>query len=166
MQVALSATPIETVERRMAKLFLMFPAAGLSGEATRATAQAYAGVLSSFPVWAIDRACQKVIASGETFRPSAPEIRKLVVAECKFAFAEEDDLRVILTAERYEPREKSDRDRVKIGLAQLRAVLEKSCHPWRKTSEEAERDIASGFAHLQGPLSATRVPRSFDEARA
>jgi hypothetical protein len=153
IQAGMSPTAAETVERRMAKLFLMFPMVGLAGDNGKAAIEAYAGILRVFPLWAIDRACQKVITSGATFRPSGPEIRKLVEAECRPIYEELDVLRVITTAEIYEPQAATERDRIKGGYAEIKAFFDGARHQGRKTREEAERDVASGFAHLRGPIA-------------
>ena len=162
----MSPTPVETVERRLAKLFLMFPMTGLTGDTGKAAIEAYAGVLRPFPIWAIDRACQKVISSGATFRPSAPEIRKLVDAECRLLYEELDAIHMITTAEVYEPSPPTERDRVKAGYVEIKALFDKAMHPGRKTREEVKRDIASGFAHLQGPIAASDVLRATGGARS
>ena len=78
----------EAIRKRMARLFLLFPVQGQASGMMDETISAYASVLSGFPLWAIDRACQKVIASGATFRPSAPELRKLADEACKSVYDE------------------------------------------------------------------------------
>jgi hypothetical protein len=161
----LRAAPSETVERRMGKLFSMFPStSNMSGDKAKAVVDAYAGVLSPFPVWAIDKACQRIIASGAKWLPSAPEIRKMVDTECKFAFDEAESLQIVLTAEPYEPRLQTYRDRMVAGFRQLRALLDKTNNAWRKTPEEAERDILNQFSHLQGDLSVGPGLRALNEA--
>jgi hypothetical protein len=162
----LRATQIETVERRMGKFFLMFPSASVSSDKAKAALEVYAGVLSPFPVWAIDRACMKVRDSGAKWLPSAPEIRKMVDAECRFAFDEAESLEIILAAEPYEPRFQTYRDRMMAGFKNLLALLDKTNNVWRKTSEEAERDIASGFAHLRGDLTVGDALRTANGARS
>jgi hypothetical protein len=149
----LRSAPIESVEKRMATIFLWFTSAGLSEESAQAVTQAYARVLSGFPVWAVDKACIKIRDSGARFRPSAPEIRKWVEQECAPAFHEAETLQLIITAERYEPRSEAERARVKAAFAQFIASLPDPKRDGRKTREEAEMDVAGGFAHLQGPIA-------------
>jgi len=148
----LRRAPIDSVEKRMATVFLWFTTAGLSDESARAVTQAYARVLSAFPLWAVERVCVRIRNSGAKFRPSAPEIRKWVEAECAHAYHEAETLRVIITAERYSPATKAERGRVKGGFAQFLASLDDPKRNGRKTREQAEQDIASGFSHLQGPI--------------
>jgi hypothetical protein len=149
----LRPAPIESVEKRMATIFLWFTTAGLSEESARAVTQAYARVLSGFPVWAVDKACIKIRDSGAKFRPSAPEIRKWVQAECAPAYHEAETLHLIVAAERYSPATEGERARVKEGFAQFIASLPDPKRHGRKTREQAERDIASGFASFQGPIA-------------
>jgi hypothetical protein len=149
----LRPAPIESVEKRMATIFLWFTTAGLSEESAQALTQAYARVLSGFPTWAVDRACIKIRDSGAKFRPSAPEIRKWVEAECAPAYQEAETLHLIITAERYSPATEAERARVKAGFAEFIASLPDPRRDRRKTREQAERDIASGFPSFQGPIA-------------
>jgi hypothetical protein len=166
IQAGLRPAPIDAVERRMAKIFVMFPVAGVSAEMMRATVEAYAGVLSAFPLWALDRACQKIIASGATFRPSAPEIRKLVVAECDFAYNEADDIQKVLSAEPYNEHPQGYRDRVKAGFHELIAGLTSTNSAGRvQTPEQAKREVDAGFPDLQGPLTPSAAIKASCDAR-
>lgn len=162
----LRPAPIESVEKRMATIFLWFTTAGLSEESAQAVTQAYARVLSGFPVWAVDRACIKIRDSGAKFRPSAPEIKKWAEAECAPAFHEAETLRLIITAERYSPRSKAEHARVKGLFAQFIASLPDPKRNGRKTREEAEQDIASGFARFQGPIAVGHGLKAASGARS
>ena len=150
IQSGLMPSDMSAVERRMGRLFLMFPVAGMSGDMLAAAILAYAGVLSSFPLWAVDAACQKIMKSGATFRPSAPEMRKLVDDECKPIYEEAEALNIILIAERYEEKPQDHRDRIKAGYGDLLADLASTNSAGRvQTPAEAKRDVKAGFAHLR-----------------
>lgn len=159
----LAPSPSETVKRRLSKLFLMFPVAGQNAEMIDATLDAYAGVMSAFPLWAVDSACRKVIASGATFRPSAPEMRTLAEKECAPVYQEAEALHDILTAEVYEELDKNERERVKSGFKDLLADLTKHTNPdgFRKTKSECLRDVEAGFPSMREPIAPSdRIARS------
>ncbi len=150
----------ESIRKRMTRMFLLFPVAGAGVGTMEETVAAYASVLSGFPLWAIDRACQKVIASGATFRPSAPELRKLADEACKSVYDEADSLQKLLSAEVYHQNTSTERERVKAGFKELMADLNKTNNIGRQTREEAIRDVEAGFPHLRGPVTLSPAVRA------
>jgi hypothetical protein len=119
IEAGLKNNSLAALIRRMARLFLLFPVTGQAAGMGESTAEAYASVLSAVPIWAVDKACIKIVNSGAKFRPSAPEILKLAVENCRFAHDEADTLRAILAAEPYQQNDPTERDRVKNGFAEL-----------------------------------------------
>ena len=150
----------EAIRKRMGRLFLLFPVAGQTPASIAEIVEAYTSVLSSFPIWAIDHACQKVIASGTTFRPSAPELRKLADEACKSVYDEADSLQKLLSAEVYHQNTSTERERVKAGRKELLAGLAKTNNVGRQTREEAIRDVEAGFPHLQSPVTLSPAARA------
>jgi len=120
----LTPSAMKRVEARVAVVFLWFPTVGLSADSAEATTTAYARAVCDLPLWAIEKACMKIRDSGATFRPSAPELRKLAKAECDPAYQELADLRQITTAEQYVPSANPERQRVQAMFKKLAADLE------------------------------------------
>jgi hypothetical protein len=123
IDAALSA-PLDELRRLVARLFLLFPQ---SNVAPQASVEAYASVLADRPLWAIERAFNRVRQSGAAFRPSAPELWKLATDECSALLEERDLIATVLDAEPYEDRGSVEREksraRVKSGFQSLKAAL-------------------------------------------
>lgn len=165
--VGLRNTDMAALQKRMGRFFLLFPVAGQSPGSAADMAEAYASVLSAVPLWAVDTACQKVIASGATFRPSAPELRKMADEACRPYFDEADALRQILTAEVYHQNTATERERVKTGFKTLLAEIGQTNGVGNraKTREECIRDIEAGFPAMKAPLTVSDALRASNEAR-
>ena len=168
IQDGLRPAGIDDVKRRMARFFLLFPVSGQTADMLEETADAYARVLSSMPLWAVDKACKRVISSGATFRPSAPELRKMADAECQPYYGEAATLLAIEDAEPYRVNTDDGRARVKAGFASLIAQLSGTnfvSGGSARTGDQARRDVEAGFPHLQGPLAASEFIRAQNAQR-
>lgn len=125
IQEGLGRTDLDAVKKRMGRFFLLFPVAGQASGASADMAEAYASVLLRVPLWAVDKACQRFISAGATFRPSAPEILKAAEDACRPIYEEAESLRKVLGAEVYHQNTKTERQRVISGYKALLATFSK-----------------------------------------
>jgi hypothetical protein len=141
------------VKRRIAKLFGLFGPMGMDAETVADLVNDYTKVMAPQPLWAVDSACRSVIASGTKFRPGAPELLALARKAADPFRTELASINSVLNAGVYRVPEASERQRVKALFTEFIAGWPDPKRNGRKTREEAELDVASGFAHLQGPLA-------------
>lgn len=160
IQEGLRRAGVEEAKRRMARLFLLFPMPGMGAGMVEEMADAYARALASLPLWAIDRACKKVIDSGATFRPSAPELRKLAAGEVAAFHSEAAALKAIMDAEPYHVNTDNERSRVKAESKALIAELGSTNFVCKKSQViSPPADLASDYAANPIKLSDELVER-------
>jgi hypothetical protein len=147
----LRPTPIKEVKVCLARLFLMFPSGYWTDEKARATMDVYAPCLVNFSPWAIERAFVRVVESGCRKPPTAPEFRKMVLAEYSFAIGEQQAIEIVLSAKIRAPKSAEAR---KAAMSHAKNVIEElgAASSGRKARVKAEADVASGFAHLRGSM--------------
>lgn len=166
IQEGLARSDIELLKRRMGRFFLLFPVAGQAPGAAADMAEAYASVLSRVPISAVDKACQKYISEGATFRPSAPELLKAADDFCRPIYEEADTLRKILDAEVYTQNSPTERERVKAGWRELSNslmrsnVVGKPVDLKNMTKDEAERHLED----LKARFAASPLPKTGEAA--
>jgi hypothetical protein len=163
LQAGLNRTDQDALRKRLTRFFLCFGSQGAGS--MEASVDAYCSVLLSVPLFGLDRAFKKIIDAGDVFRPSAGQLKKAAMRECAPLFIEEQSLRIVLTAEVYEQRLQPVRDRMIASFKTLWESLS-GTNGMHLAREEARRNVASGFTHLQGPLKVSDALRAANAMKA
>lgn len=84
--------------RAIIAMFTAYPSVRLDEEGAARTAATYVGQVQAFPLWAVEQACQRLIARNNPFPPSAGELRTAAEGAVKDTRVEFYELRDILDA--------------------------------------------------------------------
>jgi hypothetical protein len=114
---------IESIKRSIARLFGLMPVVGLDADNAEVTVTEYARVLSLQPLWAVNAACRAVLDSGAKFRPGAPELLALAREKGRAIHAEANKITRVLSAKVYHTPTAAERERIRVGFADLGARL-------------------------------------------
>ena len=135
----LRSAPIESVENGWRRSFFGSQRPAFLRKARRRSHKLMLASCRASQFGRSTKHASKSANSGARFRPSAPEIRKWVEAECAPAFHEAETLHVIITAERYEPRTEAERARVKTAFTEFIAGWPDPKRNGRKTVSKPSR---------------------------
>ena len=143
---ALRGSDVETIKRRLARLFGMMAGAAGDEKSTASLISDYAKVLSSQPLWAIDAMIHRVIDSGATFRPSAPDMLKMARSATEPLHVEMTQIDRVLAARIYTLPDPDQRARV---LAKMKAFAASLGMPKAREEEDHAACLARMCAEIK-----------------
>jgi hypothetical protein len=110
------------IAAEVGRLLASYPGAG-DAQAAKALLTAHVSVLGEFPAWAVAAGCNALLRRDSSFAPAPGEVRKSVLAQVVEFSRERHALFMILSAKPRRAATAGERERIKAGLAALRAEL-------------------------------------------